>query len=102
GNDLAQGGGGDAAADLAIGATEDLSSGGVADMRQEPDLVIPPPKLDGGPKPMNCGRSGNCKIAPQCGNGCCGAGESCDLTGMLPVCKCGKGPACINGNTCAS
>ncbi len=52
-----------------------------------------------------CGPSSactRCKDGACCGTSCCGAGEWCDSSGTTPVCRCGTGNACIDGNACAS
>jgi hypothetical protein len=50
-----------------------------------------------GPDP-SCTR---CTTGACCGTGCCGPGESCDMSGAAPVCRCGTGGACTGGDSCA-
>ncbi len=52
-----------------------------------------------------CGPSATCarcKDGACCGSTCCGQGEWCDSSGATPVCRCGTGSACLDGNACAS
>jgi hypothetical protein len=42
----------------------------------------------------------SCTTGPCCGSACCGEGEWCDTSGAAPVCRCGSGNACADGNTC--
>ncbi|MES1166029.1 MAG: hypothetical protein ABUR63_09740 [Verrucomicrobiota bacterium] len=52
-----------------------------------------------------CGPSATCARCNNgacCGSTCCAAGEWCDTSGTAPVCRCGTGNACMDGNTCAS
>jgi hypothetical protein len=41
-----------------------------------------------------------CTSGVCCGQSCCGAGEWCDEA--TSTCHCGQGPACTDGNHCAS
>jgi len=52
-----------------------------------------------------CGPSATCarcKDGACCGSTCCAQGEWCDSSGTTPVCRCGTGSACMDGNACAS
>ncbi len=83
--------------DMATGGGDDLSMSS-ADLAMA-DLATTP-KHD--MSKALCGPSGNCQSGPACGNSCCGAGEFCDVAQAQPVCKCGLGAACTNGDHCAS
>jgi hypothetical protein len=43
-----------------------------------------------------------CNDGACCGDTCCDHGEWCDTTGATPVCRCGTGNACANGNVCTA
>jgi hypothetical protein len=43
-----------------------------------------------------------CNDGACCGNECCHQGEWCDTSGAAPVCRCGTGSACGNGNLCTA
>ena len=43
-----------------------------------------------------------CNDGACCGDTCCNQGEWCDTTGPAPVCRCGTGNACGNGNLCTA
>ncbi|MES1209242.1 MAG: hypothetical protein ABUS79_25170 [Pseudomonadota bacterium] len=52
-----------------------------------------------------CGASATCtrcKDGACCGTACCAQGEWCDSSGTSPVCRCGSGNACMDGNACTS
>ena len=84
GHDLAGSGEGD----LSVPPGGDLSMG--SDMHKSGDLANSAP---------SCLPSGGCPSGPACGNGCCGAGESCDPNSH--TCRCGGGPACAAQMMCA-
>jgi hypothetical protein len=43
-----------------------------------------------------------CTTGVCCGNGCCNAGEWCDLSGASPTCRCAQGPTCPAPYICTS
>jgi hypothetical protein len=52
-----------------------------------------------------CGPSATCTRCNNgacCGSTCCEQGEWCDTSGTAPVCRCGSGSACTDGNACQS
>jgi len=55
--------------------------------------------------PHVCGVQAGCSRCNDgacCGDTCCNQGEWCDASGASPVCRCGTGNACGNGNLCTA
>ncbi|HXT95669.1 MAG TPA: tail fiber domain-containing protein [Polyangia bacterium] len=52
-----------------------------------------------------CSADATCSRCPSavcCGSTCCGPGEWCDTSGTAPICRCGGGDACTDGNSCSA